>query len=72
MPGDASTVQKTAERRAILEAIRDALEPIGPKDIAETTGLKSANVRQILARMVKDETVQKVERGRYKCDAVMQ
>jgi RecA-family ATPase len=70
--GDASTVQKTAERRAILEAIRDALEPIGPKDIAETTGLKSANVRQILARMVKDETVQKVERGRYKCDAVMQ
>jgi hypothetical protein len=61
--GDAADVRRSSERNLVLEAIAD--EPIGPGDIAATTGMKAANVRQLLMKLVRDGLIKKVERGRY-------
>jgi RecA-family ATPase len=63
--GDATTMRTTSERTAILAALEEAAEPIGPNEIAAAAGMKPANVRYLLGRLVKDGTIQKVERGRY-------
>jgi hypothetical protein len=63
--GEAATVRTTSERRAILDALADADEPMSPTEIADTTGMSNQNVRQLLVSMVKARTVQKTGRGRY-------
>jgi RecA-family ATPase len=63
--GEAAAMRTTSERAAILTALEEAAEPLGPNDIAAEAGMKSANVRKLLGRLVKDGTVQKVKRGRY-------
>lgn len=65
--GDAAEVQRSAQRRAILEALADAGEPMGPRDIADATGNSETNIKFLLRKMVKDGEVTKLERGRYKC-----
>lgn len=65
--GDAAEVQRSAQRRAILEALADAGEPMGPRDIADATGNTETNVKFLLRRMVADGEIVKVARGRYQC-----
>jgi DNA-binding Lrp family transcriptional regulator len=64
--GDAAPVRRSSERTAILTAITEASEPIGPGDIADATGMKATNVRQLLGKLAKEGVIEKVERGRYR------
>ena len=63
--GDARVARLTAERAAIIDAITEAGEPLTPKGIAEVAGMKSANVRKLLAKLVTDGNLKKKERGKY-------
>jgi RecA-family ATPase len=63
--GDAVTMRMTSERGAVLAALEEATEPMGPNDIAAVTGMKPANVRYLLGRLWNDRAIKKVERGRY-------
>lgn len=49
--GKASEVHRSKERYAILEALKNATEPMTPVTISEETGISRANVRQLLRRM---------------------
>jgi hypothetical protein len=61
--GDASDLRRSAERTNVLDAIRQATEPIGPNVIAEETGMRAANVRFLLSRLVKEGVIRKA--GKY-------
>lgn len=63
--GEARDVRRSAERRAILVALRNATEPMSPSEIADITGMKAGNVRKLLVGMVADGEAARVERGRY-------
>ncbi|WP_336491301.1 AAA family ATPase [Methylobacterium nigriterrae] len=67
--GDVSEVRRTDERRAILEALRNAAEPLSPAAISAATGMRGLNVRQLLLKMVKAGEVIKCGHGRYWCPA---
>jgi hypothetical protein len=63
--GDAEEYRRSETRRKILEALEDADEPQGAKDVAEITDLPENTVRQRLYQMSKDGEVKMVARGRY-------
>jgi hypothetical protein len=63
--GAASEVRRTDERSAILEVLREADEPMGPREIAIATGADRNNVDQLLYKMVKAGEVRKAKRGSY-------
>ncbi len=63
--GAASEVRRTDERSLILTALRDSEEPMTSGEIADATLMPNQNVRQLLAKMVKDGEVRKVKRGLY-------
>lgn len=63
--GDADAVRRSDERGAILRALEEAGEPLSPTDIADTTRMKSQNVRQLLVSMAKDGDIIKLGRGKY-------
>ena len=65
--GSAASVRMSDTRKAILEALRTASEPMGPQDIAAIAGLKEDLTRQTLARMAADGEVKKIGRGQYQC-----
>jgi hypothetical protein len=64
--GDADTVRRTDERKAILDALLDADEPLGPTAIADAAGMKSGNVRRLIGKMVKASEIVKTGRGKYR------
>jgi DNA-binding MarR family transcriptional regulator len=59
-------VRRSAERNRIIKALTDAAEPLGPKEIADATGLKYPNVKVMLPQMVKAGELVKAERGAYR------
>jgi len=63
--GDTDTVRISSERRAIIEVLRDADGPKGPKEIADTLDWPQDNVRQLLKSMATDGEVNKLSRGKY-------
>ena len=63
--GDAAPLRRSHERSAVLAAIKEAGEPIGPNDIAANVGMRSGNVRRLLGKLVKDGLIEKAARGRY-------
>jgi AAA domain len=63
--GDASEVRRTDERKTILDALKEGEEPLSPTAIAQVTGMKYPNVRQLLGKMAKSGEVSKAKRGRY-------
>jgi DNA-binding transcriptional ArsR family regulator len=68
--GDAAAVRRSHERNAILDAIRDAKEPIGPNDIASVAGMRAGNVRFLLTKLVKEGLIEKAGYGRYRLASV--
>jgi hypothetical protein len=64
--GDADVVRRTDERKAILDALLDADEPLGPAAIADSAEMKSNNVRRLVGKMVKAGEVVKMGRGKYR------
>jgi RecA-family ATPase len=63
--GDAAPLRRSHERNAVITAIKEAGEPIGPNDIAANVGMRSGNVRRLLGKLVKDGLIEKAARGRY-------
>jgi hypothetical protein len=65
--GPASEVGLTEHRRAILEALRGAGEPMSARELHAVTGLREDHVRQLLHRMGQppEPTVLRATRGRY-------
>jgi predicted transcriptional regulator len=63
--GDAAPLRRSLERNAVLDAISEAAEPIGPNDIAAATGMRAANVRYLLGKLVKEGLIKKAGYGRY-------
>jgi len=63
--GDAGEVRQSRERLQVLSALEDAVEPLGPSDIAKTTGMKASNVRVLLYKLGKAGQVRKVDYGKY-------
>ena len=67
--GDAHEVKLTSERVLILDALREAEKPVGPKEVASATGMKAVNVRKLLSRLARDGDIQKANFGKYTLDA---
>lgn len=63
--GDAREVNRSDERGAVLQALLDFPEGLGPTDIAAATGQKVTNTKMLLMRMAKAGEVLKVGRGKY-------
>jgi hypothetical protein len=63
--GDADEVRKSDERRKIVAALKESGEEIGPKAIADLTGMKSDNVRRLLRKMVASGEINQPRVGFY-------
>jgi RecA-family ATPase len=64
--GEADQVRRSTERTAILQAMEEAGEPVGPNDIAAAIGMKAVNVRFLLGKLVKEGVVEKARYGKYR------
>ena len=63
--GDSDAVKISSQRRAIIDVLKSAERPIGPKEISEALDRPQDSVRQLLTSMVKDGEVKKQTRGKY-------
>jgi hypothetical protein len=63
--GAVADVRRSDERTTILQSLKEASEPMSPRDIADDTGMPYQNIRQFLVRMSKAGEVIKVQRGFY-------
>jgi DNA-binding GntR family transcriptional regulator len=63
--GDAREYAVHESRRKILEAVEKAGRPIGPKEIAEDSGVDYATVRQLVRRMEADRQLSGDGQGGY-------
>lgn len=63
--GEAVEVRRSDERAQILAVVGSPDQPSAASDIAEETGLKLANVRVLLGKMVKAGEVQRMAKGKY-------
>ncbi|NPV73759.1 MAG: AAA family ATPase [Pelotomaculum sp.] len=63
--GTAQEYRMSRERREILEVLREAEEPLGPKEIADLTGKPYANIKKLVYVMAKSGELKLVTRGRY-------
>lgn len=63
--GNAEDVRKSDERRVILDILREAREPMAPRDVAAEAGLKEVNVRSLLSKMARAGEIKKEGYGRY-------
>jgi hypothetical protein len=64
--GDAAEVRRSTERNVILTALEGAGEALGPRQIAEAVGMKAANVRFLLNRLLNEGEVVKAGYGKYR------
>jgi hypothetical protein len=63
--GNKSDVRRSEERNVILSTLTDHNEPMTPSQLMAATGRPGPNIRQLLAKMAKNEEIYKVGRGRY-------
>ncbi len=63
--GDADEYRISEQRRAILQTLYNADEPLSPKDISEMVEAGHGAVREMLSHMVKDGQAKNVGRGKY-------
>jgi hypothetical protein len=63
--GEAAEVHRSDERKAILDVLLAADEPLSPRDIADMTGHSHEAVRQMLVRMARAGEVSRPKTGRY-------
>ncbi len=63
--GDAADVQRSDTRKAIISALLDATDLMGPAEIASVATLSRNNVDVTLHRMAAEGEVVQVSRGRY-------
>lgn len=65
LAGSAEEFRVSQERRAVLDLLENAAEPMSPKDIADALGKTGANVRMLLTKMVRDDQAQTAGYGKY-------
>jgi hypothetical protein len=64
--GSATDVHRSAERKRVLDVLRDANTPLQPKDIQFMAELRTRNATDVLlGKMVRDGEIVRAERGRY-------
>jgi predicted transcriptional regulator len=63
--GEAVMVRRSSERQAVLDAITESKQPIGPGDIAAAAEMKPGNVRRLLGKLVTEGVIEKTKYGRY-------
>lgn len=63
--GPAAERKRDDTQGKILEALRQADGPIGPKKVTEITGVTFENAKQSLSRMAKNAEITKVGHGKY-------
>jgi hypothetical protein len=66
--GEAEEVHRTDSRGKILTFLNDVRKVsgrVGPKEIAQQTDMSEDLVNKTLARMIEDDEVFKVSRGKY-------
>ena len=49
----------------LYDALKNAVEPMSPAELAETTGLSNQYIRNTLPSLMKDGTVKRKGRGKY-------
>jgi len=64
--GDAGEVSQSDERKAVLDLLDKAKEPMTPRDIAQALGKKDGAIKVMLGRLVTSGEVVKESRGRYR------
>jgi RecA-family ATPase len=64
--GRASDVQRSDERSKLLHALKSSAAALGPRELAAITGLKDANVRRLLGKMVVSGDIEKEAYGCYR------
>ena len=67
--GDAVVIRRSSQRTAVLDAITEAGEPVGPNIIATEIGVRSGSVRRLLGKLVKEGVIEKVKYGKYQMRA---
>lgn len=65
MLGNAAEVHRSNERVTIAVTLKEASEPMSPKEIAIVTGMRDGNVRKLLHTMGKAGEAMKSGRGAY-------
>jgi len=63
--GEGEEIRASEEQRALIEALQEAGEPIGPKDLAAMTGQNYGTVRSMCYRLSKGGVIRKHGRGLY-------
>ncbi len=63
--GDAAEIAKTSERQEILDALKDAGEPMTATAVSEVLGKNRSTTSHLLSRMVKEGKVERGEKNRY-------
>lgn len=63
--GDAEAYRMSRERQQIVEVLRQAEEPLRPKDIADSLGKREVNIRFLLSKLVQEGAVRRVGYGQY-------
>lgn len=63
--GDVAEASRSDERRTLMTALSDADGTMTPKDLAGVTGLKPANVKVLLGKMVAAGEAEKIGYGNY-------
>ena len=63
--GKAEDVRRSDERTTILAVLKDAAEPLSPREIADLSEQSYNAVRMMLTRMVKVGEINRAGRGRY-------
>jgi hypothetical protein len=64
--GTATDIHRSAERKRILDVLKDADTPLQAKDIHIMAGLRTRNATDVLlGKMVRDVEIVRAERGRY-------
>src|SRR5262249_14895623 len=64
--GDAEAVRQSTQRAAVLNALEEAGEPVGPNTLAQATSMKAANVRFLLKKLLKEGAVENPTYGKYR------
>jgi hypothetical protein len=63
--GNAAEVLISRERKTIIDAIKVSNKPLSPKEIADATGFRQNNVKQLTHKMKHDGLLETVDKGRY-------
>lgn len=63
--GDAAEIAKTSERQEILDALKEAGEPMTATALSEVLGKNRSTTSHLLSRMVREGKVERGEKNRY-------